>query len=91
MEFSLLQALQLVRQLLQQPPANQPEDHASIARLTIRAAYAAVAVSEQAVCAALEALSCVHTPGADGCSSCWHPWGCCMSLPYGLPNGLVCL
>ena len=58
-----LQALQLVRQLLQHPPAEQPEAYASAARLTIQAAYAAVAVSDQAVCAALEALSFVQKQG----------------------------
>lgn len=59
-----MQALQLARLLLQQPPpAEQAEAHAGLARLTIQAAYGAMAVSEQAVVAALNALSFVHTPG----------------------------
>lgn len=59
-----LQALRLVRQLLQHPPADhQQEAYAGIARLTIQAAYAAVAVSEQAVFAALDAVSSVQNQG----------------------------
>lgn len=58
-----MQALQLVRQMLQHPPAERPEAYASAARLTIQAAYAALTVSDQAVFAALDALSFVQQQG----------------------------
>ncbi|KAL4423876.1 hypothetical protein ABPG75_001177 [Micractinium tetrahymenae] len=61
----LLQALHFVRRLLQYPPADQPEECPSLARLVIQVAYAAVAFSEQAVCAALDALSSTRSPGLE--------------------------
>lgn len=50
--------------MLQQLPPERTEEHASLAQLTIQATYGAMAVSEQAVMAALDALSFVRTPGA---------------------------
>lgn len=61
----LLQALQLARLMLQQPQADRPEAHVGLAQLTIQAAYGAMAVSEQAVVAALDALSFLHSPGLE--------------------------
>ena len=60
----VLHALRLLRQLLQHPPPDRPEAYARLARLTVQAAYAAVAVSEVVACAAVEALGGVHAAGA---------------------------
>lgn len=62
--LTLLQALHFVRRLLQYAPPDQPQEYLSLARLVIQVAYAAVAFSEQAVCAALDALSAMQSPGA---------------------------
>jgi hypothetical protein len=61
----LLQALRLARRMLLEDAAadTAADKYGSLARLIVQVAYAAVAVSEQAVCAALEALSSVHVPG----------------------------
>ncbi|KAI3432453.1 hypothetical protein D9Q98_004003 [Chlorella vulgaris] len=63
----LLQALRLARRMLLEDAAadTAADKYGSLARLIVQVAYAAVAVSEQAVCAALEALSSVHVPGLD--------------------------
>lgn len=55
-----------MRRLLQYPPPDQLEGYLGLARLVIQVAYAAVAFSEQAVCAALDALSSMQSPGALG-------------------------
>lgn len=80
----LLQALQVVRQMLQQPLAGEHEQYAAAARLTIQAAYGAVAVSEQAVFAALEALLGAQQQGA--LPPCLH-WP--LPLPRGLEHAAV--
>lgn len=49
--------------MLQHPPAERPDAYASAAQLTIQAAYAALTVSDQAVFAALDALSFVQRQG----------------------------
>lgn len=64
-KVEVVQALQLVRLLLQHPSPGQADEHMDLARLTIQVAYAALPFCEQAVCAALDALSAMHPAGLE--------------------------
>jgi hypothetical protein len=51
--------------MLQQPPSAAGEAYSELARLVLRVAHAAVAVSEAAVCAALDALGHAAVPSLE--------------------------